>query len=114
MGRKTFESIGRPLPQRRNIILSQDPAFKAPGCAVAQDIPSAIALSQPAPEIMIIGGARIYAQFLPLADKIYLSVIHQPYEGDSFFPEIDPAAWNTILLETHPAFKIYTLYKRSL
>lgn len=90
MGRKTYESIGKPLPKRRNLVISRDPAYQAEGCEVFQSIEAAIeaAQAQNETEVFVIGGAQIYRQVLPKADKIYLTRVKAAVEGDAFF-EID-------------------------
>lgn len=94
MGRKTFESIGsKPLSHRRNIILTRDTHFSAPGCTVVRSVDEAVQSAGKCDEIMIIGGAEIFRAFLPLATRIYLTVIHDSYEGDTYFPEVDWKAW---------------------
>jgi len=85
MGRKTFDSIGRPLPKRRNIVLSRS-WFAAEGVEVFSTIDDIIAATQDEPEVMIIGGQTIYEQFLPYADRIELTIIHKEYDGDTYFP----------------------------
>lgn len=93
MGRRNHESIGRPLPGRRNIILSRDRDYAAEGCLVAQDIDSALALAGEAPEVMVIGGADIYRAFLPRAQRLYLTWVEADIPGDTRFPPLDPADW---------------------
>ena len=93
MGRKTYESIGRPLPGRRNIVISKNAEFSAPGCDLVGAIDEALALCGDAPEAMLIGGASLYAQTLELADTLYITRIHHSFEGDAWFPEFDPAQW---------------------
>jgi dihydrofolate reductase len=95
MGSNTFESIGRPLPNRTNIVLAKDKDYKAEGCIVVNSLDEAINYAQKngEEELMICGGAQIYKQFLPLADKIYLTKIKAVFEGDKFFPEIDSKTW---------------------
>lgn len=95
MGRKTFESIGRPLPKRTNVVITRsDNEFT--GCEVAHSLEEALAMFPAEEEIFIIGGAQIYAQALPLADRLYLTVVHHPYEGDTSFPEIDLSEWQEL------------------
>lgn len=95
MGRKTFESIGRPLPKRTNVVITRgDSSFE--GCKVAHSIEEAITMFQQEEEIFIIGGAQIYKQAMPLADKLYLTIVHRPYEGDTSFPEIDYTEWREL------------------
>ena len=90
MGRKTYESIGRPLPGRSNIIISRNLDYQQAGCLVFNDIKAAIeASSKDAEEIFIIGGAELYKATLPHADNLYLTLINQDFNGDTFFPEID-------------------------
>jgi len=94
MGQKTFESIGRLLPGRTNVILTLDEGFSAEGCVVANSIDEALDKVKDAEEIMIIGGVSIYKQFLPLADRMYLTLIEGDFEGDAFFPEFDWSDWD--------------------
>lgn len=89
MGRKTFESIGRPLPQRQNIVISRNPNFKAAGIEVASSLSKALEAAK-GDEVFVIGGQQIYAEALALADRIYLTLIHEEIDGDAFFPEFDP------------------------
>ena len=93
MGRKTFESIGRPLPRRRNIVLSTQHDLHIPEVEVMHSVASICQNLQGEAEIMIIGGAQIYAAFLPLANKLYLTQISATVAGDTFFPEIDYTRW---------------------
>ena len=93
MGRKTFESIGRPLPGRQNIVISRQDGLTADGCDVVQSIEQAVEVAGAAEEIMVIGGSEIYAAFLPLADRIYLTRVHAEFEGDAFFPSLDESKW---------------------
>ena len=98
MGRKTFESIGRPLPKRTNVVITRgDSEFE--GCLVAHSIEEAVKMFSPDEEVFIIGGAQIYKQALPLADKLYLTVVHRNYEGDTSFPEIDYSEWREVARE---------------
>jgi len=96
MGRKTFESIGRPLPGRRNIIITRDHGFTAEGCRVVHSIADAFAEIDPDDEAMVIGGASFYAQALPYASRMYLTIIDEDFEGDAVFPEYDPAQWQEV------------------
>jgi len=88
MGRKTFESIGSPLPGRINIVLSRDEAFRADGCSVARSLEVALLACAGAGEVFICGGEELYRQALPLAEMIFLTVVHQDCDGDAFFPPI--------------------------
>jgi len=103
MGRKTFESIGRPLPGRRNIIITRDQSFKAEGCDVVFSLESAINAVSDIDEAMVIGGANIYQQFMPKADRLYLTKISGEFEGDAWFPEINFSEWDLSEKEDHHA-----------
>ncbi|ARU32001.1 diacylglycerol kinase [Sulfuriferula sp. AH1] len=101
MGRKTFESIGRPLPGRLNIIISRN-GYKAPAeCKVADSIAAAIALCAGHDEAFFIGGEQLYRQALPVADRLYLTEIDTEIEGDAWFPEFDPHDWKETQRESH-------------
>ena len=98
MGRKTYESIGRPLPKRTNVVITRsDTTFE--GCEVAHSLEEAVAMFPADEEVFIIGGAQIYKQALPLADKLYLTVVHRNYDGDTSFPEIDYSEWQEVARE---------------
>ncbi|MDX1900488.1 MAG: dihydrofolate reductase [Gammaproteobacteria bacterium] len=119
MGRKTFQSIGRPLPGRRNIILSHDKNFSAEGCIVTHSIEEALNQTQNDAEIFVIGGAHLFADMLPRIDVIDLTIIHHTFEGDAFFPEIDPTIWHETNRIDHSiddknphAFSFLTLERR--
>jgi dihydrofolate reductase len=88
MGRKTFESIGRPLPGRRNIILTRNREYRAEGCLVVHGLEAALAECREADEVFICGGGEVFREALPLASRIYLTVVHINVEGDTFFPPI--------------------------
>ena len=101
MGRKTYESIGRPLPKRTNVVITRgDNEFE--GCLVAHSLEEAVAMFPADEEVFIIGGAQIYKQALPLADKLYLTIVHRNYEGDTSFPEIDYSEWQEVAREEFP------------
>lgn len=98
MGRKTFESIGRPLPKRTNVVITRgDNTFE--GCEVAHSLEEAVAMFPKEEEVFIIGGAQIYAQALSIADRLYLTIVHRNYEGDTAFPKFDMAEWREISRE---------------
>ena len=101
MGRKTYESIGRPLPNRRNIVISRNSAFEAPGCEVVEGIDQALALTQDDIEVMIMGGASFYEQMLPQADRLYITQIEGSFEGDAYFPVFDRDDFVETQRETH-------------
>jgi dihydrofolate reductase len=86
MGRKTFESIGRPLPGRRNIVVTRNAAWTADGVQACSSLDAALAAATGAEEVFVIGGAEIYALALPRADRLLLTELHQAFEGDAFFP----------------------------
>lgn len=100
MGRKTFESIGRPLPKRKNIIITMDRDYRAEGCIVAHSIEESLKAAGDG-EVMIIGGAQVYAEFLPMARKMYLTMIGKEFEGDAYFPEYDENEWKITHKEEH-------------
>lgn len=95
MGRKTFESIGKPLPGRRNIVITGNVGFSAPGCEVVDSIESAMSLTRDDDEVMLIGGASLYQQTIDRASKLYITLIHHSFDGDTWFPEIDLNVWKT-------------------
>jgi len=102
MGRKTYDSIGRPLPGRTNIVLTRNANWSAEGVVVVNDLDSATAASEKAcaaagvDELMIIGGEQIYRKFLPIADKLYLTKVEAVVEGDAYFPAIDSDQWQQV------------------
>jgi dihydrofolate reductase len=104
MGRKTFASIGRPLPGRQNIVITRSVDFSHAGVTVAMNLPTAIALSASAAaggEIMVIGGAAIYEAALPFARRLYMTEVHGEFDGDVHFPWIDTAEWIELSREKH-------------
>lgn len=117
MGRKTFESLPGLLPGRTHIVLTRDPDWSAEGAQVAHDVAGAIALGE-GPRLSVIGGAEIFALFLPLADRIELTEVHARPEGDTFLPAFDPVHWREASRESHgasegrPAFTFVRLERR--
>lgn len=103
MGRKTYDSIGRPLPGRLNVVISRQPGLEIPGCTVVTSIDEAIAAAHPAPEIVIVGGADIYRQVLPRVQVIHLTRVHANVAGDVVFPELKEQEWREVAKEYHPA-----------
>lgn len=103
MGSKTFASLAKPLPKRINIILSRDENLCLPGCKVAHSVDEALAMVEDQKEVVIAGGASVYKQFLPLADKMELTIVHADFEGDAFFPEYDPTDWQETKRTDYPA-----------
>jgi dihydrofolate reductase len=114
MGRKTFESLPGLLPGRRHIVLTRDPDWQAEGAEVAHDVGAALVMAG-GPEVAVIGGAEIFRMFLPIADAIELTMIHQPIPGDTFMPPWDERHWFEASRETHkrdgdqPAFSFIRL-----
>lgn len=101
MGRKTYESIGFPLPNRRNIIISRNKSFQAKGCEVVDSIDSALALTKNDDEVMIMGGASFYEQMLPSADRLYITQIEGEFEGDTHFPKFNRNDFLKTFRESH-------------
>ena len=126
MGRKTFQSIGRPLPGRPNLVVTRDAAFRADGVEVFGDVAAALARAQAlaaesgAAEVMVIGGGQIYAETLPQAERIYLTEVHARPEGDTSLPDLDPAEWTEVRREApvsggegQPDYSIVVLERRA-
>ena len=105
MGLNTFNSIGgKPLPGRKHVILNNDLNYTAPeNCEIAHSIEEATEMIKVEPEAFICGGASVYAQFLPMAQKLYITEVHANPEGDTFFPEIKKEEWNEVKREEHKA-----------
>ncbi|WP_447780283.1 type 3 dihydrofolate reductase [Aeromonas veronii] len=105
MGRKTFESIGRPLPGRRNLVISRNPDYQVEGIEVVGSVEAALALlaGSSVEELMVIGGGHLYAEMLPSADCLYLTQIDLAVEGDTRFPGFDDGQWQRVDCESHPA-----------
>ncbi|HTO54889.1 MAG TPA: dihydrofolate reductase [Myxococcota bacterium] len=103
MGRRTFESLRRPLADRPNVVLSHAPDFAPPGVRVARDLDAALALVAGAPEVVVIGGAALYAEALPRAQRVYLTRVHAAPEGDVYFPKFELGDWRETVLLEHPA-----------
>lgn len=101
MGRKTFESMGKPLPGRKNIVITRQDDYKADGTFVVHSLDHASALCPPDDESFIIGGAEIIHQSMEVVNRIYLTRIHHAFEGDTFFPEPDPGRWKEVSAESH-------------
>ncbi len=96
MGRKTFDSIGKPLPGRTTVIVTRNAELKVEGCVVAHSLQQAISACANDSEIFIVGGAELYTQALPLVDKLYITEIQQDVEGDAHFPEFDQSRWQLV------------------
>ncbi|MCD6202512.1 MAG: dihydrofolate reductase [Bacteroidales bacterium] len=119
MGKKTYESLPvRPLPGRMNIVLTDVPGEKIEGCVMAYSIEEAIELCPEGEECFVMGGGSVYRQFLPLADKLFLTKVHQTFEADTFFPEIDEKQWKPVSREeitgddSVPFRYAYLIYER--
>jgi dihydrofolate reductase len=101
MGRKTWDSIGRPLPQRRNIVITRNPLWRADGAEAAASLSDALASVANEPKVFVIGGAQIYALALPLADELALTEIDADFDADAFFPTWDRAPFEQVSCEDH-------------
>jgi dihydrofolate reductase len=101
MGRKTFDSIGKALPNRRNIVISRQADLKISGVEVCDSVQNAIKLCKEEQEVFIIGGAQIFEQSLSIANGLYLTIIQNNFEADTFFPELDKSQWKEISKEPH-------------
>lgn len=111
MGRKTWESLGRPLPGRQNIVLTRDTAYRAEGAEVIHAPEDLATMALQNPEVMIIGGAQIYALFLPLLDKLHVSEVQGTFAADTYFPDFAPHFTTRTPLEPYEGFT-HVLYER--
>jgi len=104
MGRKTFDSVGRPLPNRRNIVITRDSSLKIDGVEVVNSLDEALEITKAEEKpVFIVGGAEIYRQALPKTDTLYLTTIHHTFDADTFFPEIDRSEWEVVSSDPHKA-----------
>ena len=101
MGRRTYESIGKPLPGRQNIVVSRNREFEAPGCTVVASLEEAWKAAGDAQEVSVIGGTSIFAETLPIADRIHLTEVQAEVPGDTWFPEFDRSHWTEREVERH-------------
>ena len=101
MGRKTFDSIGRPLPNRRNIVITRNADIEITDCEVVNSIEKALSLVQSETEVMVIGGAKLYQQILPIADRLYITQVEGEFDGDTYFPHYDEDDWLEVSCESH-------------
>ena len=101
MGRNTFDSIGKPLPGRRNMVISSQPGYAPDGVEVFSKLQVAMAAVSDVEELMVVGGGKIYEAFVPYADRLYLTQIDAEFEGDTFFPALNPLEWKEISAEKH-------------
>ncbi len=120
MGRKTFESLGRPLPNRTNIVVTRDQNWNAEGIEIASSLPKAIeAAKKIDDDIYIIGGGNIYKQAMEFTDVLYITEVHHEFDGDTYFPEIDSDEWEEVEREDfkkdekHPYSYSFVTYKRA-
>lgn len=102
MGRKTYQSIGRPLPKRRNIVLTRDPSVEIPGCEVINRLEQLPKILAAGAEVMVAGGGDVFKLMLPYADTLYVTEIKHNLSGDTYFPELKPGEWQEISREAHP------------
>ena len=93
MGRKTHESIGRPMPERLNIIITRDKNYRTDNCIIVNNVHDAIKATKGSSEIIVIGGAEIYKLFLPIANRLYVTKVHGAFKGDTYFPEFNENEW---------------------
>jgi len=103
MGRKTFESIGKPLPGRQNIVVTRDANYQRPGITVVRSPEAALTAASDAPEIMVIGGAALFRDLLPRATRVHLTRVHSSVDGDVRWPGLEPREWRRVACEAHPA-----------
>jgi dihydrofolate reductase len=103
MGRKTFDSIGRPLPGRTNIVLTRDPQWSAPGVIAARNVEEALAHCTGSAELVAIGGAEVFRLVMPFARRFYLTNVHADVAGDTYFPAFDSTQWADVACDTYPA-----------
>ncbi|HEX8980103.1 MAG TPA: dihydrofolate reductase [Parasulfuritortus sp.] len=96
MGRKTYESIGRPLPGRTTVIVSRDPGYAQDGCLIAHSLDEAIQLAEGDDQVFFVGGSSLYEQALPRVGRLYITEIQADYDGDAHFPEFDRAIWREV------------------
>jgi dihydrofolate reductase len=120
MGRKTYESVGRPLPGRTNIVLTRDRDWRADGVVVVRSLGQALSFARDAEELVAIGGAEIYRLLMPFARRLYLTLVHAEIPGDTFFPDFDSTQWADVECHSHPAdernayaFTFVTLERKS-
>ncbi len=120
MGRRTYESIGRPLPGRTCLVLTRDRDWDAEGAVVVHSLGQALSYARDAEELLAIGGAEIYRLLMPFARRIYLTLVHAEIPGDTFFPDFDPTQWADVECRSYPAderntypFTFVTLERKS-
>jgi len=119
MGRKTWESLPGLLPNRPHFVLTRDKTYQAAGCRVAHSIDELLAAANEAREVMVVGGAGLYEQMLPQADRLYMTLVHAEVAGDAYFPEFDFSQWREVARQDYPAdekndhgYSFITLYRK--
>jgi dihydrofolate reductase len=118
MGRKTYESIGRLLPSRKTVIVTRQPSYNVPGATVVHSLPDALKAAAADDEVFVIGGADLFREALPMADRIHLTVVDAEPSGDTFMPELDLTPWQEIGREVHQPDDrhqfgyVYSVYER--
>ena len=116
MGRKTYESLNRLLPDRTTVIVTRNPDYRVPGALIALSLEAAVALAAEDPEVFLIGGAELYRDGLRIADRLYLTELHQAFEGDAYFPDWDRQQWRETARERHTSSQglpfSYVTYQR--
>lgn len=120
MGRKTYQSIGRPLPGRTNLVLTRDWEWRTEGVTVVRSLGQALSYARDAEELVAVGGAEVYRLLMPFARRIYLTLVHAEIPGDTFFPDFDPTQWADVECHRYPAdernayaFTFVTLERKS-
>jgi dihydrofolate reductase len=120
MGRRNYESIGKPLRDRLNIVVTRQPGYQAPGCVVVHSLEEALVAARGHPEVFVIGGAEIYTQALPRVQRLYLTLVHATIPGDTYFPDFDRSEWREVERERHEpdarhpyAYSFVTLERKS-
>lgn len=119
MGWRTFESIGRPLRGRRNVIITRNKDYRAEGCIICHSVEEALEFAKNE-EVFVIGGADIYSSFLPYADRLYITLIEEDFEGDAYFPQIDFSKWQIVFKtageknEKNPYTYWFIVYEKKL
>lgn len=101
MGRKTYESVGKALPNRRNIVITRNAGYRAESCEVVQSVEEALELTKDEDEVFVTGGGTIYKELWERADRLYLTVVHQECEGDTVIPPVDMSQWREVFREAH-------------
>lgn len=119
MGRKTWESLPGLLPNRPHVVVTHDKSYQAPGCSVVHSVDEALATVSDAQEVMVVGGAALYGQMFPYAQRLYMTLVHADVVGDAYFPEFSLSQWREVERERHPAdeknnfpYSFITLYRK--